>query len=262
MPRMRSWISSLVVIAIALSGCRTRRPPDLTPYADAGITGSLTQIEDPDVEVPSRDSQFPVAPPRTIRDMADVNYWDITLEDTVRAALVNSKVLRDLGGSVVRAPETTTTSLDPAIQETDPRFGVEGALSAFDAQLESRIFSERIDRRLNNRFLGNLGVLRGDRFNWDTEISKNSAGGSRFALRQHIDMDRDNNPGNQFTFPDDAWTVWYEGEYRHSILQGGGINFNRIAGPNATPGLSNGVLIARIRTDISLADFEIALRDF
>ena len=137
MPRFRSWISLLIVIAIALSGCRTRRPPDLTPYADAGITGSLTQIESPDVEVPSRDSLFPVAPPRTIRDMAEVNYWDITLEDTVRTALVNSKVLRDLGGTVVRSPETTTTSLDPAIQETDPRFGVEGALSAFDAQLQS-----------------------------------------------------------------------------------------------------------------------------
>lgn len=262
MSRLSSWILSLIVIVIALSGCRTRRPPDLTPYADAGITGSLTQIEDPDIAVPSPDSLFPVAPPRTIKDMAEVSYWDVTLEDTVRTALVNSKVLRDLGGTVVRSPDTTSTSLDPAIQETDPRFGVEGALSAFDAQLNSRINSERIDRRLNNRFIGNLGTLQGDRLTWDTEIAKESAVGSRFALRQHIDMDRDNNPGNQFPFPDGAWTVFYEGEYRHRILQGGGINFNRIAGPGAVPGLSNGVLIARIRTDISLADFEIALRDF
>ena len=40
------------------------------------------------------------------------------------------------------------------------------------------------------------------------------------------------------------------------------MNFNRIAGPGATPGVINGVLIARIRTDVSIADFEMGLRDF
>jgi outer membrane protein TolC len=45
------------------------------------------------------------------------------------------------------------------------------------------------------------------------------------------------------------------------LLQGGGIDFNRIAGPNGTPGFYNGVLIARVNTDISLADFELGLRD-
>jgi hypothetical protein len=39
------------------------------------------------------------------------------------------------------------------------------------------------------------------------------------------------------------------------ILQGAGA-FNRIPGPNATPGNYNGILIARVNTDITLADFE------
>ena len=52
-----------------------------------------------------------------------------------------------------------------------------------------------------------------------------------------------------------------EGELRHSLLRGGGTDFNRIAGPGARPGIYNGVLIARLRTDISLTEFEIGIRD-
>ena len=36
---------------------------------------------------------------------------------------------------------------------------------------------------------------------------------------------------------------------------------NRVAGPNSQPGVYNGVLIARINQDLSLADFETAVRD-
>ncbi len=263
MPRLIAWlIPMLAALPIALSGCRHERHCGNMPYDDSALGVALTKIEYPDLEVPACDTTFPVEAPRTLRDLSDVRYWDLTLEETVRLALMNSDVLRDLGGAVVRSPETSTTSFDPAVQETDPRFGVEGALSAFDAQLNSRLLAERVDRRLNNRFLGQLGFLQGDNVNWDTEIVKRAATGSRFALRQHIDSLRDNNAGNQFPYPDDAWTAWYEAEARQPLLQGGGINFNRIAGPGATPGVYNGVLVARIRTDISLADFEIALRDF
>ena len=39
------------------------------------------------------------------------------------------------------------------------------------------------------------------------------------------------------------------------------MEFNRIAGPITTPGVYNGVLIARLNTDVALTDFEIAVRD-
>ncbi len=39
------------------------------------------------------------------------------------------------------------------------------------------------------------------------------------------------------------------------------MEFNRIAGPLSTPGVYNGVLVARINTDVALVDFEIAVRD-
>ena len=44
-------------------------------------------------------------------------------------------------------------------------------------------------------------------------------------------------------------------------MQGSGTRFNRIAGPGATPGVYNGVMIARINADISLVDFEAGIRD-
>ncbi len=45
-------------------------------------------------------------------------------------------------------------------------------------------------------------------------------------------------------------------EIRQPLLQGYGLEFNRIAGPGAIPGFNQGVLIARINTDIALATFE------
>lgn len=44
-------------------------------------------------------------------------------------------------------------------------------------------------------------------------------------------------------------------------MQGNGVEFNRIAGPNATVGNYNGVLIARLNTDVTLADFEANVRN-
>jgi len=53
-----------------------------------------------------------------------------------------------------------------------------------------------------------------------------------------------------------------EVEFRQPLFQGAGVNFNRIAGPNGSPGRFNGVLLARVNADISLADFEMGVRDF
>ena len=88
-----------------------------------------------------------------------------------------------------------------------------------------------------------------------------AATGTRFSLRNLTIFDESNQDGNFFP---SAWDSQLEANVRHPLLQGGGITFNRIAGPDAAPGFnfSTGVLIARVRTDISLADFEMAVRDF
>lgn len=249
-----------IALFAATCGCSWDRTPPAQVYAPPAPAVALTTIEHPTVDTPSRDDLGAVPPPRTIRNLDDIGYWDLSLEETVRLALINSKVMQDLGGTVVRTPDGITTSLDPSIQETDPRFGVEGALSAFDAQLTSTLTGNNTDRRLNNQFVGQLGFLKGDAGYFDTQIAKRAATGSQFFLRQHVDHEKDNNPGNQFT--NGAWNVWYEAEARQPLLQGSGLNFNRIAGPGAAPGVFNGVVIARIRADITIAEFEASLRDF
>ena len=58
------------------------------------------------------------------------------------------------------------------------------------------------------------------------------------------------------------FTGFFEAEYRQPLLRGAGLTYNRIAGPNGQNGTYNGVLIARINSDISLADFEASVIKF
>ncbi len=73
------------------------------------------------------------------------------------------------------------------------------------------------------------------------------------AVRGVTNYDSNNAPANTFY---SAWDSWVEGEMRQPLLQGGGLEFNRIAGPGSTPGVYNGVLIAKVNSDISDADFQ------
>ena len=79
---------------------------------------------------------------------------DITLQEAVQTALAKSPVLRDVGGLVLQSPAALQTTYNPSITETDPRFGVDAALSAFDAQLSAGAFFEKNDRAFNNAIAG------------------------------------------------------------------------------------------------------------
>jgi outer membrane efflux protein len=249
-----------LMVAAVLSGCASR---DIRfgekASTEAECPPALTEIEYPLSEIEPVEDLIGSGAPRTIRNSERHDYWDMSLEDSIHLALRHSKVMRDLGGKVLRAPESVPTAMDPAIQETDPRYGVEAALSAFDAQFSTSLFTEQNDRRLNNRYLGTEGVFTQTFDVFQTEVAKRSVTGSEFSVRHGFDFDRNSNAGNQFQ--DGAWNTVLEGEFRHSLLQGGGVDFNRIAGPGSTPGVYNGVLVARVKTDVSLADFQIGLRD-
>ncbi len=248
-----------LIAVLLLPGCTSWRlgtpPAELGPIHDA----VAAPIEHPDVHIPLRGEPLAEGPPHTFRD-TQPEYWDLTLEDGVRLALARSDVLRNLGAALIRAPESVATAHDPAIQETDPVFGVPAALSAFDADLAVGLFTEKNDRRVNNQFVGDQGFFDQDLTTFSAELSKRAATGTRFTLRHSTAFDHDNSVGNEYV--GGAWTVQYEAEARHPLLRGGGLSFNRIAGPDGAPGNINGVVIARIRTDISLAKFEIQLRNF
>jgi outer membrane protein TolC len=263
MDRLRRIIVSLLTLSLAMpTGCQWHRGMDFHGAKDASYEKMATQIEYP-AESPctqsSADSSINSPPPVTLDNNNKPEYCDITLQEAIGQALANSDVLRDLGGAVVRAPETTRTTTDAAIAETNPQFGTEAALSAFDAQFSTSTFWEKNDRLLNNEFFGGgTRNLQQDDAVFQAAITKKSATGSQFTIRHNVTYDSNNAPGNQFP---SVWDVNVEAEIRQPILQGAGLEFNRIAGPNNTPGQYNGVLVARINTDVALTDFEIGVRD-
>lgn len=167
---------------------------------------------------------------------------------------------------MVNSPVAATTLYDQAINETNPG-SVEAALSAFDAQLNTGLFFNRGERRFNNPlFGGGVSSQVSNTGNYNAALTKQTASGTSFALRNIIDYTRTNVPiatpaspfGNRFG---SVYDVVNQVEMRQPLLRGRGTAVNRIAGPNAVAGNYNGVLIARIRSDISLTDFEIAVRN-
>jgi hypothetical protein len=198
--------------------------------------------------------------PLSLTSTETQEYLELSLEETMRLALANSKILRDLGATVLRSPDTARSVNDPSLTETDARFGVEAALSAFDAAFSTSTSVEKNDRALNNIFFGGgTRLLQQDFAVWQSQLAKTGATGTQYSLKNYTQYDANNAPGNAFG---SAFTTWFDIEARHPLLQGGGTQFNRIAGPNAVPGVSNGVVIARINSDVALADFEIGVRGF
>jgi len=251
-------LSMLSLIIVGLTGCFARHSQITFNTESSHYQKLATQTEYPDVSGAEPNHDL-IAPPHVLSMETEPAYWDLTLEEAVHLALVNSRVLRDLGGLVLRSPETTPTVHGPAIQETDPRFGVDAALSEFDAVFSVQALGGKNDRPLNNlsgptspdSFLQDVTVLGG-------EIQKRAITGALFALRHGIDYDANTTPSNRFPT---IWNTNVEGEFRQPLLQGGGITYNRIAGLNGVPGFANGVLVARVNTDVTLAEFEIGIRD-
>ncbi len=256
----RSQIAVLLVGLTTLCGCGLPWKNESVVHQEADweyYRNAATRVDYTDPYVAEPEVVLTTTAPRTLTD-DDPEFREIKLQDAIQMALTNSKVLRDLGGLVLQSPNSARSVYDPAIQELDPRFGVPAALSAFDAQFSGSATIQKNDRALNNQFFGggtrklkqDIGIFQG-------EISKLGATGTEFSLRNITDYDANNAPGNQFG---SAWTVQYEAEVRQPLLQGAGIDFNRIAGPSDTPGIYNGVLIARVNTDITQAEFEQSVR--
>jgi hypothetical protein len=258
--RQTAWFLAIWTIAsIGVPGCAGRKSGPLGLEGDMSHYRKIaTEIEHPDI-CPTDGPALPPAP-RTILTEAPADYWDMKLDEAMQLALANSRVLRGLGGTVLRSPGTTNSIHTPAIQETDPRYGVEAALSAFDAQFSAKATAAHNDRAINNSFFGGgTRLFQQDLDVFQTQLTKRTAQGTQLTVRHNTDYDANNAPGNQFP---SAWNTNYETEFRQPLLQGAGAQYNRIAGVNGIPGFANGVLVARINTDISIADFEVGVRDF
>lgn len=234
--------------------------PDLNYYQTAA-----TRVEYVDELLPSETAANTPAPLTLHTDAP--KFRDITLQECIQMALQNNQVMQDLGGVVFRDPASVQSVFDPAVQETEPRLGLglvgpEAALSAFDASFAANAFVERIERADNNSTLINTfngpSSFKQDLTTLQAEIAKTAVTGTRFAVRNTTEYDANNATLNTFG---SSWALQYEVEARHPLLQGGGIDFNRIAGPQAVPGIYTGILLARINTDVELTNFELAVRN-
>ncbi len=274
----RTLLVLVTTFSVAFTGCAPSRP--FYFFDDGNLShykGAATEIEYPDVNTVVLDDVTQALPPLTLANNEPREFWELTLEEAMQNALANSKVLRTLGGvpvtssnllvssinsaRILQNPDQFSTVYTPALRESDPRFGTEAALSAFDAQLTSSLFWNQNDRPINlNPALQifSRNVFRQDTTAFTSQIAKTGASGTKFYARQATNYEWNNNPSNQFP---SIWTAAAEVEFTHPLLQGSGVDFNRIAGPNATAGVYNGVVIARINTDIALADFEIGVRN-
>ena len=257
-------LALIAVIALSVStlaGCRSQRPVLINVESCGPCQDVFQQIEDPVVcEQDCQDNQYLMTgPPATISNFEKMEPWDMTIDEAVQYALENNEVLTKLGSVVVTSPQGASTIYDPAIQATNPLQSSEAALSAFDAMFTTSLFANHSERAFNNPFFGGgAAALITNAGNLNMALSKTSAAGTQYTIRNLTDYNRNNAPLNNFP---SVWDTVMQFEVRQPLLQGAGTYVNRIAGPNATPGNYNGVLIARIQEDVNLADFEIAVRD-
>ncbi|TXT39452.1 MAG: hypothetical protein FD138_82 [Planctomycetota bacterium] len=263
--RFAAWRAvSLLMLSAVLSmvvGCASYDTYKKTVGNDTSEIDALTaDAENPIPEIhPAAYSAAPITS-KSLRDGQEIQYRDVTVGEVLQLALENSEVLRELGGTILRTPETVRTRYSMGLQQTDPRFGTHAALSAFDAQFKGSAMFNKNDRIFNNSFFaGGINSYDQDLHEYKNELSKRAATGALMIFRNVSDMDQNNAPGNLFTH---AWNFYSEEEARQPLLQGGGLQYNRIAGPAGAPGLYNGILIARVNVDVTQTDFEIAVRDY
>ncbi len=258
-----AWV---LIFSACLPGCQPMQPyylhgdGDLSHYLDVA-----TEIEYTDAGQEPLEEVTHTLQPRTLSNPQFDEYWDLTLEDAVSITLNNSKVIRTFGpvrqfGQVLSnlperlslSPLSVVTVYDPAIQETS-QSGVEQALANFDAIFRSTATLDRTDREQNfNRGVQSQArQFEQDRVVINNEISKLSASGTQFFFR-NIDIYTkalNANTANVFAVPSD-WFVSFETEFRQPLLRNRGTQVNRVP-----------VILARIRTDQSLAAFRASVRD-
>ncbi len=271
--RRQSPLPFAVIAAafVLLAGCLPQEPFYFHEIKDPTLThykGVATEIEYPDVESNSLADAKGAIEPFSLGHKQPKDIWDLKLEEAIKIALENNKIIRSIGGQVspqapidniLRNPDAVSSIYDPALIETNPRSGVEAALSAFDTQFATNVFWQKVDTPQNSSTPQiQAQVLNGDNANFVAQLQKINATGGTTTIRHNVQYAMANQLFQQF--PSD-WNVNVEIEARQPLLRGSGVQYNRIAGPGAQPGQYNGVMLARLNTDIALADFEAAVRN-
>lgn len=286
------WLAALLVLLAA--GCQTPLATDLSDDlfagsqralntsdipadSSGGVLGLITgenpeeiapqlpdEIEFRNPELSSAPPDVDAAPPRTSIDTIPDEYWDMSIDEALQIGLAQATVMRNLGGRVLNNPDAEPTIYEPAIIEADPIFGEQAALSQFDTVLNGAMNFAKNDNVFNNSLAGGGAreVLQ-DLFTWNWSVDKTAATGTRFTLANSMQHESTSEPNLLVQF-NHFWTVSTEATIRQPLMQGRGVDFNRIVGPNAQPGFrtTTGILLARINEDISITQFEAGVRTY
>ncbi|MDZ4686014.1 MAG: TolC family protein [Planctomycetaceae bacterium] len=273
--RLRRWTRSAVIAACLgaqLSGCRG--PKTLTYLGDADLQyykQSATEIDYPHVHTETDPiAAFSERPP-TVREPTKAEVWALPLQDALQLAINNNRVIKSRGAfkspanPLMANPERVVSTYDPAIQETNAgpfQKGPEAALSQFDTQFKTSMNWGRDETIQNNFFLGGgLGggqTLVNENAQFKSSLQKIMATGGAFEVSHNWNYMGTN---QQFQLFPSVYRGFVRADYRQPLLAGAGVDYTRTNGPilRTIPGLitSDGVVIARINTDIALADFEL-----
>lgn len=273
----RYWkVAALTLAGIAV-GCASSRT-DVSYLGDPNVSyyrGHATEIDFPAVDSPPSPEVISAQAPVTVRDKENLPIRDLSLDEAIQTALMNSEIIRSAGtflstgNALYTNPSRVASVYDPAIQESGVLFGgrgVEAALAAFDAQFQASMVWGRNEAPQNNAIFGG-GVGGGNAFVQETgtftsSLSKSFAHGGSISLNHNVNYNGTNAP----SLFQSAYTGNMQLQYQLPLLAGSGTEFTRVAGPigqsfGGISGVSQGVLIARINNDITLADFETSVRN-
>ena len=263
--RYAAWLAAAALAA----GCAGRQPA--IHYLGDGdmryYRAQATEVDYPLVADQQPPELTGSAPPHTIRDRDHLPVRDFTLAEAIHTALMGSEIIRRYGdflspgNQLLQNPNFVPSVYDPAIQESGVLFGgrgVEAALAEFDATVNSSLVFGNSEVAQNVAALGPGATRREDFAQYQASLQKIFAYGGVVQLNQNINYTKTNAPGTLF---DSFYDGNLEFVYQQPLLAGAGTEYTRTAGPivqsfGGITGVSQGVLIARINNDISIADFE------
>lgn len=266
------WINALL-ISSALVGCRTAKPvsyigdAELRDYVDR-----TTAIEYPLVEEQTSPDVVNTQRPHTVRDRKEDEVWDMSLMEAVHIAVQNNKLIRTRSNPqlLLQTPQNAPSVYDPAIRDSGYLFGnrgVEAALADYDATFTSQMLFGHNENVANTRTPYPGFVSRNDSANFTSSLAKTFATGGSLSFNNNWTYQGTNavNPlfPNATLFPSNYVAV-SQVQFVQPLWAGAGVEYNRTAGParsglTGVTGVSQGVAISRINTDISIADFENAV---
>ncbi len=256
------WLNA-VVLSGAVLGCNTPKQVHYLGEADLQHYRNTTLgVEFPNIAEETPSEVVYSERPRTVKDQDAIEPWDLSLFEATHMAVANNKMIRTRAGApqLLANPTQSPSIYDPSLRSTGFLFGnrgVEAALSDFDAQFSTSLLYGHAQNATNQLVLPGF-VTDTQNGTFQSQLSKSIATGGNFSIAHNWNYLGTNNPA--VLFPS-TYTGFLSAGFTQPLWAGSGVEYTRIAGPSrqglgALIGVNQGVTIARINEDISVADFE------